>query len=58
MEVAFVANSNWALDASKNNRGLMVSILKPNANELLETALKIEKDYCNTETKSEFKKKF
>lgn len=29
MNVAFVANSNWALDASKNNRGLMVSILKP-----------------------------
>jgi hypothetical protein len=57
MEVAFVANSNWALDASKNNRGLMVSILKPNANELLETALKIEKDYCNTET-TEFKKEF
>lgn len=48
MKVAFVANSNWALDASKNNRGLMVSILKPNAEELVKTAVKIEEDYSKS----------
>ena len=46
MEVAFIGNSNWALDASKNGRGLMVSILNPNPKDLVETALKIEKISC------------
>ena len=37
-QVAFVGISNWTLDASKMNRGVFLSILDPDEEDLVETA--------------------
>ena len=44
-KVAFVGISNWALDASKMNRGIFLSIPDPGPNDTKETALTIGKSY-------------
>ena len=44
-KVAFVGISNWALDASKMNRGIFLSIPDPGPNDTRETALIIGKSY-------------
>ena len=37
-EVGFVGISNWALDASKMNRGIYLSVQEPDLNDLIFTA--------------------
>ena len=44
-KVAFVGISNWVLDASKMNRGMLLSIPDPSKEESKETALIIGKSY-------------
>ena len=44
-KIAFVGISNWILDASKMNRGLFLSIPKPDKNDLETTALTIAESY-------------
>ena len=44
-KIAFVGISNWALDASKMNRGIFLSIPDPELDETKETALIIGKSY-------------
>ena len=53
-KVAFVGISNWTLDASKMNRGVFLSILDPDEEDLKETAnaiqLSYEKKFSTDET--------
>ena len=44
-KVAFVGISNWALDASKMNRGISISIPEPNEEDNKETSLTIGNSY-------------
>ena len=44
-KVAFVGISNWALDASKMNRGMFLSIPEPDDEDIKKTALTIGKSY-------------
>ena len=44
-KIAFVGISNWALDASKMNRGISISIPEPNEEDNSETSLTIGKSY-------------
>ena len=44
-KIAFVGISNWALDASKMNRGIYLSIPDPNIKDTKETALTIGSSY-------------
>ena len=44
-KIAFVGISNWALDASKMNRGIFISIPEPDEEDMKETALTIGKSY-------------
>ena len=44
-QIAFVGISNWALDASKMNRGISLSIPEPNEEDNKETSLIIGKSY-------------
>ena len=44
-KVAFVGISNWTLDASKMNRGVFLSIIEPEEEQLNETALEIAKSF-------------
>ena len=44
-KIAFVGISNWALDASKMNRGMFLSIPEPCENDTKETAFTIGKSY-------------
>ena len=44
-KIAFVGISNWALDASKMNRGISISIPEPNEDDNKETSLIIGKSY-------------
>ena len=44
-KVSFVGISNWALDASKMNRGIFISIPEPDEEDMRETALTIGKSY-------------
>jgi len=46
-KIAFVGISNWALDASKMNRGIYLSIPDPNEEDTKETALTIGSSYDN-----------
>ena len=43
-EIAFVGISNWALDASKMNRGVHLSVLEPDLDDLKLTASTISND--------------
>ena len=47
-KVAFVGISNWALDASKMNRGIHISISDPNQEDNIQTALAIADSYDQT----------
>lgn len=40
-KVAFVGISNWALDASKQNRGITLSKPEPDEEDLLQSAISI-----------------
>ena len=44
-KIAFVGISNWALDASKMNRGIFISIPEPDEEDMKDTALTIGKSY-------------
>ena len=44
-KIAFVGVSNWALDASKMNRGIFLSIVEPDENDLIKTANTIANSY-------------
>ena len=44
-KVAFVGISNWALDASKMNRGIFISIPEPDEEDMKDTAITIGKSY-------------
>ena len=44
-KIAFVGISNWALDASKMNRGMYLSIPEPTEKDVQETSLTIGKSY-------------
>ena len=44
-KIAFVGISNWALDASKMNRGMYLSIPEPSQEDTKETAFTIGKSY-------------
>ncbi len=44
-KIAFVGISNWALDASKMNRGVFISIAEPDEEDIKETAVTIGRSY-------------
>ncbi len=43
-KVAFVGISNWALDASKQNRGITLSKPEPGSEDLLQSAVSISEE--------------
>ena len=56
-EIGFVGISNWTLDASKMNRGIHLSVLEPDLNDLKSTASTISKNiYGEIEDNISYKK--
>ena len=44
-KVSFIGISNWPLDASKMNRGIQLSIIEPDEEDLMLTSIKIAESY-------------